>query len=53
VQSEMMLIFEDIKVEIESKIKSIDRNIIDLRKELRKMGEQQKVAVNADLLDRM
>lgn len=49
----MMLIFDDIKVEIEAKIKSIDRNIIDLRNELRKMGEQHKVAVNADLLDRM
>ena len=31
VQNEVFLIFEDIKLEIESKIKSIDRNIIELR----------------------
>ena len=48
----MMLIFEDIKVEIEAKIRSIDRNIIDLRSEMCRMGEQQKVSLSADLLDR-
>lgn len=31
VQNEVLLLFEDIKEEIEMKIKSIDRNIFDLR----------------------
>lgn len=39
----MLLIFEDIKVEIEAKIKSIDRNITDLRNDVRRIAEQHRL----------
>jgi len=42
VQNEVYLIFEDIKVEIESKIKSIDKNIIELKKDLRQIKDNTK-----------
>jgi len=42
VQNEVYLIFEDIKVEIESKIKSIDKNIIELKKDLRQIKDNSK-----------
>jgi hypothetical protein len=53
VQSEMMLVFDDIKAEIEAKIKSIDRNITDLRADLRRICEQLRQPPGADLLERM
>lgn len=53
VQSEMLLVFEDIKAEIETKIKSIDRNISELRTDLRRICEQLKLPQGAELLERM
>ena len=42
VQNEVLLLFEDIKEEIEMKIKSIDRNIFDLRNQLRNINFNNK-----------
>ena len=49
VQNEVFLIFEDIKVQIESKIKSIDKNIIELKKEIRQLKDHSKT--HQDLSD--
>ena len=40
VQSEVFLIFEDIKGELEAKIKSIDRNILELRNDVQRVKTQ-------------
>lgn len=42
VQSEFLFLFEDIKVEIETKIKSIDKNITQLRLDLARLHQQGK-----------
>ena len=46
VQSELMVLFDDIKVEIETKIKSIDRNICDIKKDIARLERQNKVQNN-------
>jgi hypothetical protein len=38
----VFLIFEDIKIEIESKIKSIDKSIYELKNNIRRITEQSK-----------
>lgn len=42
-QQEFLGLFEDIKMEIETKIKSIDRNIIELRTEMKALAKQNKL----------
>ena len=45
-QQEFLGMFDDIKIEIQTKIKSIDKNIIEIRKEINKIKDQNKQQQN-------
>lgn len=53
VQSEVFLIFEDIKGELEAKIKSIDRNILELRNDVQRVKTQHGLQELAEISEKM
>jgi hypothetical protein len=53
VQNEVFLIFEDIKLELETKIKSIDKNILELRDEVKRIYDHQKLGEFNELLQKL
>lgn len=53
VQNEFYILFEDIKIEIETKIKSIDKHIIELRQEVHSMKANSKQQSMAGVLEKL
>lgn len=49
-----MVLFDDIKVEIETKIKSIDKNISEIKRDINRLEKQNKVQNNlAEVVEKL